>query len=139
MTLSRLRKAAAKRTRDRQISEVDVAYSQDKSHAFRGTLLLSGDAVIKGVFGDNYIHGFLFSNRKQSAGQVLHLTGLLRRESIATWTPCWIQVCDGNVLTLGGCADNVTLYEAAPLHKTKKPTARQPRGQIDIDHPRCPR
>lgn len=80
------------------------------------TLLLTGDAVLESPQFDHdvFLPGFLFSKKTQTKGQLLFLTGVCKIDGSADWSPCTVQVCDGNVLAWN-CMSGTRIYDAKHL------------------------
>lgn len=125
MTLAGMRRLAYKkigRAGFKAMNEVKVVICQDcdDPHPKVTTLLLTGDAFRERAFGGTeFLPGFLFSNKKQSNGELLFLTGVCKLDDESYWSPCSIQVCDGNSLSWN-CLSGTNVYDAKYLARVNK-------------------
>lgn len=120
MTLSGLRKVAYRkvgRAGVKAMNEARVVVCQDcdDPRPKVTTLLLTGDAYRERTFlGQEFLPGFLFSSAKQSEGELLYLPGVCKLDGDPNWSPCSIQVCDGQALSWN-CTSGTKVYDAKYL------------------------
>lgn len=120
MTLSGMRKLAFRkigRAGEKAMNEVDIVICQDCDDPPPKitTLILTGDAFRERSFGGTeFLFGFLFTKDKQAKGELLYLTGVCKLDGDSHWSPCSLQVCDGNVLSWN-CVSGTRVYDAKNL------------------------